>query len=220
MKQHSGALNTSYYDQKVQKDRAAKVEWPHSSFETGIPSIFSQYLFNRGYQTSQIEQLYGVKACYITGDFKYRLVIPVIENGKIITYVGRDVTGKSALKYKNLKEELSVRPAKETIYNIDAVGDTAIIVEGIFDVWRLKYNAVATLGLVFTRIQVRILSRRLKKAFICFDNEPIAAEAARALGEELSMAGVEVYIILIDKKDPDLLSEQEAEEIRKIVLTL
>ena len=176
-------------------------------------------MHKRGYITSQIEQLYGVKACYITGDFKYRLVIPVVEKGRIVTYVGRDITEKSKLKYKNLKEELSVKPAKECVYNIDAVCDTAIIAEGIFDVWRLKYNAVAMLGLVFTRKQVRMLAEKLKKAFICFDNEPVAKESAMALGEELSMAGVDVYVVLIDKKDPDCLSESEAEEIRKIIST-
>jgi DNA primase len=219
LKQHSNALNTDHYNYNVTKERSAQVTWPHVTFEKDIPSVFSQYLHKRGYITSQIEQLYGVKACYITGDFKYRLVIPVVEKGRIVTYVGRDITEKSKLKYKNLKEELSVKPAKECVYNIDAVGDTAIVAEGIFDVWRLKYNAVAMLGLVFTRKQVRMLAEKLKKAFICFDNEPVAKESAMALGEELSMAGVDVYVVLIDKKDPDCLSESEAEELRKIIST-
>lgn len=216
--QYSNALDISHYQSA--KDRAASVTWPIPEFEKEIPSIFSQYLHSRGYKTSQIEELYQIKTCYLTGNFKYRIVVPIIENGRILTYIGRDVTGKSSLKYKNLKEELSIRPAKECIYNIDAVQDTAIIVEGIFDVWRLKYNAVATLGLVFTRKQVRILSERLKKAFICFDREPVAQEMALALGEELSMAGVETYIVTIDKKDPDCLSEEEAEEIRKVISTM
>lgn len=214
---YASALDIGYYTEE--RTRASAVTWPRPEFEVGIPSIFSRYLYTRGYQPSQIENLYGIKACYITGDFKYRLVIPVVENNRIVTYVGRDVTGKSQLKYKNLKEELSIKPAKDCIYNIDSVGDTAIIVEGIFDVWRLKYNAVATLGLIYTRAQVRMLSKRLKKAFICFDAEPDAQEMANGLGEELAMTGVDVYIVVIDKKDPDCLSEEEAENIRKIVAT-
>jgi len=38
-----------------------------------------------------------------------------------------------------------------------------------------------------------------------------------ALGEELSMAGVDTYIVSIPKGDPDDLSEEEAEYIRQIV---
>jgi DNA primase len=215
---YSNVLDTSYYDTS-KREGVASVEWPPKDAEKEMPSIFAQYVHKRGYIPSQIEQLYDVQTCYITGDFKYRLIIPVIENGKVLTYIGRDITGKSKLKYKNLKTELSIRPAKECIYNIDSIDDTAIIVEGVMDVWRLKYNAVAMLGLVFTRKQVRMLAEKLKKAFICFDNEPVAKESAMALGEELSMAGVDVYVVLIDKKDPDCLSESEAEEIRKIIST-
>lgn len=216
LSRYSNALDISHYDSSV-KDRVHVVEWPPPDAEAELPSVFGRYLYKRNYVPSQIEQLYGVKACYLTGSFKYRLVVPIIENGRVVTYVGRDITGQSGLKYKNLKEELSVKPVKECIYNIDAVKDTAIIVEGITDVWRLRYNAVATLGLVFTRKQVRLLTERLKTAFICFDAEPQAQEMALALGEELSMAGVDTSIVAIDKDDPGCLSEKEADAIRKII---
>jgi len=216
---YSSALDTGYYDREV-KNRANSVIWDRPEFEKEMPSIFAQYLHKRQFNPSQIEELYGVKCCYLTGDFKYRLVIPVVQGDRIVTYVGRDVTDKSTLRYKNLKEELSVLPAKECVYNIDNVSDTAIIVEGITDVWRLRYNAVATLGLVHTKRQVRLLSKRLKKAFICFDSEDQAQEMAKVLGEELAMSGVDTYIVAIDKADPGMLSEKEAEHIRKVISKL
>jgi len=212
LKEHSSVL---FFEQTAQKNRASKVQWPPIDAEETLPSPFAQYLFNRNYVPSQIEKLYGIKAVHMTGDFKYRIIVPIIQERRVVTYVGRDITGVSNLRYRNLKEELSILPAKECVYNIDAVGDTAIIVEGITDVWRLRYNTVAMLGLMFTKTQVRKLSKKLKRAVLCYDSEPQAQEMAMALAEELSFAGVSTEILLIDKKDPGELAEEEAEEIRK-----
>lgn len=209
--------NSLYCPIQNERTRANSVVWPPVGAEQKLPSIFAQYLYKRDFIPSQIEALYGVKAVYLTGDFKYRLVVPIYQNGQLVTYVGRDVTGKSDLRYKNLKEELSVLPAKACVYNLDAVNDTAIIVEGITDVWRLRYNTVAMLGLVFTKEQVSLLSKKLKRAILCYDSEPEAQEMAKALAEELSFAGVNTELLTIDAKDPGELSEAEADEIRKLV---
>lgn len=197
------------------KNRSTKVEWPPEYVEDILPSIHSEYLAGRGYDPKHLQELYKIRAVYQMGFFKYRLVIPVYFNGRVVTCVGRDVTGKSVLPYKNLPETQSIYPAKECVYNIDNVHKTAIITEGIFDAWRFRHNAVCLFGLVYTQKQVALLGSKLDKAFVCFDNEPDATEKAYQLAEALSYQGVDTEVLLIDKADPGELSPKEAEEIKK-----
>jgi len=96
-------------------NRAMSVKWPPKYTEAELPSLHAQYLAKRGFDVRRIRELFGVVAMYQTGDFKYRLLIPVIMDGRVVTYIGRDVTDKQSLRYKNLKEELSIFPAKECI---------------------------------------------------------------------------------------------------------
>ena len=105
---YSNVLSVDYYN-VTNRERASVVQWDNPNFEKEMPSVFAQYLYDRRYVPSQIEELYGVKCCYLTGDFKYRLVIPIFQNGIIVTYIGRDITGKSNIKYKNLKDALKNR---------------------------------------------------------------------------------------------------------------
>ncbi len=182
-----------------------------------MASIHYEYLHKRGYNPKQLRELYGVDGCYLTGDFKYRLVIPVYQKGRVVTYVGRDVTGKSQLPYKNLAERKSILPAKECVYNIDSIHETAIIVEGIFDAWRFGVHGIATLGIQFTATQTRTIASRVRKAFICYDPEPIAQQKAYEMAETLSFQGVDVEILLIDAADPGEMTQKEADKIKRIL---
>jgi len=199
---------------RSERERAAQVEWPPRWAQKHPEKCHTNYLKSRGYEVDQLIEKYGIMFGGVSGPFKYRILIPVYLRGRVVTYIGRDVTGESNLKYKNLKEELSVLPAKETVYNIDNIHEDAIICEGIFDAWRFGYNAVAIFGLVYTQLQVRILGDRLKRAKICLDSETQAARIANELAEVLSWQGVDVEIILIDAKDPGELTKEEADEIK------
>ena len=179
-----------------------------------LPELHTNYLVDRNFDPEYIKRMFNVQSVYHTGEWKYRLIIPVYMHGKLVTYVGRDVSGQSETKYKNLRSDLSILTTKEAVYNIDNIHEEAIICEGPTDVWRFGYNAVAMFGLIYTQDQVRILGNKLKKATICFDNEPHAQEVASNLAEELSWQGVEVEIILIDAADPGELSKAEADEIK------
>lgn len=143
---------------------------------------------------------------------------PVYLDRKVVTYVGRDVTDKAYLKYKNLPERLSVVPAKECVYNIDAIHETAIICEGIFDAWRFGNHGVALFGIIFTDHQTNLLARRLKRAFIVFDAEYTAQQQAGKLAETLAMQGVDVEILVLDRGDPGDMTQQEADEVKRELL--
>ncbi len=214
VKEYSDTL--SFYE-GTHIERASAVKWPPDN-SVEMPSLHAQYLHKRGYDPKQLRDLYGVQCVYQTGAFKYRVVIPVYVGGKIVTYVGRDVTDKASLKYKNLSERNSILPVKETVYNLDSIHKTAIICEGIFDAWRFGAHGVCVFGLQFTASQTKALATRIERAFIVFDAEPTAYEKALELGEILSFQGVDVEVIGIDMKDPGEMSQAEADEIKHELL--
>jgi len=203
-----------YLPNYIEVQRAAKVEWPPPSVSQVPLETHVEYIEDRNYDIQHLVKNYNIHFGGYTGKFKYRIIIPVYLQGKLVSYIGRDISDQSYLKYMNLREEDSVLPVKETVYNIDNVTDEAIICEGVFDAWRFGFNAVALFGLVYTQKQVRMLGK-LKKAYICFDNEPQAQHAANILAEELSWQGVSVEVLLIGTKDPGEMSSIEADSIKQ-----
>ncbi len=200
------------------RERAASVIWPPEN-EVPMPSLHAEYLHSRGYDPKQLRELYDLRCVYQTGAFKYRIIIPVFVNGRIVTYIGRDVTDKSPLPYKNLAEVKSVLPAKEVVYNLDSVHETAIICEGVFDSWRFGIHGVAMFGLQYTSAQTRALAKHIKRGFIVFDEEEQAQAKAKELGAELAFQGVEVEIITnIGYNDPGEMPESAANLIKNELL--
>lgn len=206
--------NDLFVAKKLNRERAAKVIWPPEN-AVKMPSIHAEYLHKRGFNPKQIRELFDIKFCYQIGKFKYRIIIPIYQNRRLVTYVGRDVTGLSKLPYMNLAERLSVLPAKECIYNLDNVSKVAIITEGIFDSWRFGVHGVSPLGIQFTTMQTGLLASRLDKAFVFFDNEPQAQQKALELGEILAFQGVSVEnIVHTDFNDPGEMTQEIADEIK------
>lgn len=209
----SDSLFVPDYDTK--REYASKVEYPPIGVKAHLPKLHTEYLVSRGYNPEQLEQLFNIKGVYQVGDFKYRIIIPVYYRGKLVSYLGRDVTGEAKLKYKNLAMTKSVLSIKDCVYNIDNIHNKAIICEGVMDCWRFGHSAVALFGLLYTQRQVQVLSRKLKEAIVCFDSEKVAQEQAEKLAEELSWAGVRVSILSIDTKDPGEMNQKEANKIRQ-----
>lgn len=209
---HNSALFVKEHIQ--QYDTVSKVEWPEHCTKK-LPTLHRNYLKNRGYDPDHIQELYDVRAVHQLGDWKYRLIIPMYMQGTLVSFVGRDVSGESDLRYKNLQKEKSIIPVKNTVFNIDAIHETAIICEGVTDAWRFGSHAVATLGLQLTAMQMRVLSERLKRAIICFDNESIANQKAMMLGESLAFQGIDVDIVQIDESDPGSMSQRKANKLIK-----
>jgi DNA primase len=118
-------------------------------------------------------------------------------DGNLISFLGRDITGKQELRYKNCPVELSAKPVKETLYNIEiAKGfDTVIVCEGVFDLWRIdKLQSVATFGIELSQTQINLLSMFRKIIFI-FDPEEKAQQNAKIYAKRLSGAGCEIYVL-------------------------
>jgi DNA primase len=174
------------------------------------------YLSKRNFDADYLVNKYGITGTGITGDWKFRIMIPVIYNRKMVAFQGRDITGKAKYRYKSLSIENSIMPVKEVIYNIDNCNsDSVIVLEGITDVWRMGDNTCATFGTSVTSKQIKLLSR-YKKIFFLFDPEIEAQERARFAASKLSSLGCNVEIVDLGiDGDPATLNAEEVDNIKK-----
>jgi hypothetical protein len=104
---------------------------------------------------------------------------------------------------------------KDLLYGSDYATDVAIVVEGPSDVWAIGPGAVGTFGTQVTPAQLYKISLYPVRA-LCFDNEPLAQQRARKLGQALSLLPGETHIIRLETgKDPSCANKQEIAELRE-----
>ena len=197
-----------------------KYSYPPGALDN-LPTIHRNYLIDRGFNPDEIQEQYKVKACWESGKYKFRLIIPVIMNHKIAGFTARDVTNLSYLRYKQQpKEEAPVWPS-HWVYNIDTVTDVAVVVEGPFDVWRMGPQFVSFMGVEATMAQAQaILKKGVKRAIIVYDPEEEAQEIAHQFAYMLGMfiETERVELDLPEGKDPADLTPQEAAYLRNQIL--
>jgi len=173
--------------------------------------IQREYLECRGFDPSLLQRKYGIKGTGIAGRYRYRIIIPVIMQGRIKGFVALSPLPSLQPKY------LSSRNIKRLVYNLDSVrGDTAVIVEGVTDAWRIGDGAIAIFGKNITSEQLRlILARKLKRVIVMLDGD--ATREAYKLASKLSpFLQTEVWE-LPEHLDPDTLPPDALEEVRREV---
>ena len=178
----------------------------------------STYLRKRKFKVKELVSEWYLKATGPIGSFKHRIIIPIYFKNQLVSFQGRDLTGKSGMKYKACPQEREVLDHKCCLYGYDKVrGSKIVVVEGVADVWRLGPGSVATFGIKYTMEQVRLLSK-FKEAFIIFDDDPKAIEQAESLANDLSAVGVSVEIVVLSEGDPGDLTDLEAKELMDDIL--
>lgn len=167
--------------------------------------IHTRYLSGRGFDVDELIFYYGLK---FTGmlekwdgtDWGYRAIIPISDiDGNLVSFQGRDCTGKSAYRYLFPRKEKQIRDSKTLLYgsNLCKSKDSVIVVEGVADAWKLGPGSVCTFGSSVTREQILEMSR-WRNVYLAFDNEPTALSHAREVAEELSLLGVKAYMVNTD----------------------
>lgn len=205
------------------------LKWPSNVKDSPLP-IHAKYLKKRGFNPQELTPYYNLKftghnAQYVKDDqtridFRYRVLAPVMMHGKIVNFIGRDVTEtESAIRYKNCPNEEAIITTKDCLYNSDGIKDIAIIVEGPTDVWNIGFGAVGVIGIKVTKRQIAYLQElHLKKVVLLFDEG--AKEEEDKLHDILSIFVPEVFSldeIWDDYDDPGNLTKAQVKEIRNLV---
>ena len=133
----------------------------------------------------------------------------------MVSYQGKDWTGKQELPYKACATENEIIHHKHLLYNADnCPGPVVVVVEGLFDCWRLGDHCGCTFGIGFTMAQVMFLAERFSRVFVLYDPEPKAQRKARQLVRALGGLGVDAKRISLEGYgDPGEMSNQDAERL-------
>lgn len=183
-----------------------------------------RYLTKRKFDPEVIEKVWDVQG---TGpislmdgiSFSHRLVIPIYWENRIVSFQTRDITAKHSLRYITCPEQREIIKHKHIFYQAIPTkdSDACICVEGVTDAWRFGYGAIATFGIKYTKYQVREISKRFKKVFVVFDDDPQAIKQSEKLTAELILRGVDAYSIKI-QGDPGDMAQADADALKKELL--
>lgn len=226
IRKYSNGVNTYTPTQRKSASGVTSITLPGSP----IGEPHRKYLRGRGFDPEELEFYHGILGTDMVGDwqgidFRYRIIIPVYDCFRnLCTFQGRDYTGKQELRYKCCPVEKAVVHHKHLLYGAELAQnrDRIVVVEGVFDQWRMGPGAVATFGTSLTREQVSLLTQWPEVIFL-FDPEPEAQQHARDYARDIAACGCSVEVCaaefgLDDKgnpRDPGDLTPDEAKDIMK-----
>ncbi|NOR27514.1 MAG: hypothetical protein GQ540_03180 [Lutibacter sp.] len=189
-------------------------------FSQHFPQGYKEYIEDRGFDFLELRKKYNILASGSHGKYKFRIIIPIFMNGRMVSYVGRDVTDKQNEKYKYCEEKNVVVPRKDLLFGLDSVKSrTAILTEGVFDAINVGDGAVAMLSINFTRSQVLQLKEKgIENFYLGFDKGELAQNKAKELEGMLTFAKNINYIELPEGVD-DLgeLNKEDVKSLRRII---
>lgn len=223
-----GTKARAYYLEKYRTGKKTKARYPGTkavaaackmpSTEPELNPRAYQYLESRGFDPVELQVCYDIRSTGPIGTHKFRIIIPVYYRGQVVSFVGRDYTGRQQLRYKTASRDEEAVHHKSILYGLDACEDleTVVVVEGIMDAWRLGPGAVATFGTTVTAAQINVLAGLRKSIVVLFDNEPEAQQKATELIAALELLGCYAVRMELNDgvKDPGELSPEAVKTAR------
>lgn len=182
-----------------------------------LTSTHREYLEDvRGFDADRLVRDWGLCSGPVVGAWKHRIIIPVVVEGRTMTFVGMDHTGKRDAKYLAAPVEESFIPTSELVYGADYAGRNAVVVEGTTDAWRIGRGALATFGMTpGNRRIVHLLSLRVEHFYVLYDGEMEADKHARNLVAVLRKGNKKADALELSRgDDPDMFTAQEVADLR------
>jgi hypothetical protein len=173
-----------------------------------------RYIAARGLNYKRIERLWEVGAIGIAKELSWRLYIPIVYRGEVVSWTTRSLAPDARVRYVSASPNQEALNHKDLLYGEDYARHAVIVHEGPIDVWTTGPGAVATLGTSYSRAQVERLSR-FRKRIVCFDNSPDAQARARQLCCDLRAFNGETYNIVLSGKDANETPKEEIKELRR-----
>jgi len=183
---------------------------------SGLSDRHKAYLKEvRGFNPDILIEKYNLFHTGPVGPLANRIIVPVVDRGRLITYTSISIAENVDNRYKHLSNEESIVYIKDYLYNLNTVRGIAYVVEGLFDCWRIGDGAVATLGTKVKDEQIKLLAK-VPNVVILFDGDIPGERAGNELGEKLAPFTNVLRIPLPEGEDPDTLSEEFIQKIRRL----
>ena len=191
--------------------------------ETGdLKPIHKRYLEGRGFDWKRLVRFWGVRAVVPHQADRHRhyawnLFVPVTHRFEAVSFTTRSVNPDAKLRYVSASKDMEKVDHKSLLYGQDLVpGNTVVVHEGPFDVWRTGPGAVCTFGTAFSPAQVEKIARYPVRV-VCYDFTPEGQDAARKLCDRLDVFPGETHHVqsLGGAKDAAEASEADVRRLRE-----
>lgn len=174
-----------------------------------------RYLRRRGFNVTELQQLWKISGIGIASKLGWRIFIPIIYRGRVVSWTTRSISkDKNILRYVSASPTEESIPHKDLLYGQDYARDTILINEGPTDVWKIGPGAVATLGVNYSKEQLQKMIL-FKKRIVCFDSDKLAQIRANKLCDDLSAFPGETINLQLDAADAASAGNKEIRLIRK-----
>jgi len=179
-----------------------------------LQGVHRVFLTQRGFLPNHIIKKYKIKASTGIGKYRYRIIIPIFFNGKMVSFTARAIFDHQTPKYLNCPNNLSLVDVHDIFYNVDSLKNKrkCVIVEGVTDVWRIGEGAIAMLGKNISEKQIFLLKeKKIEEILLLFDKD--AEEKAESYAKQLASLFL-VNIGILDKGDPGELDDESVSKIK------
>jgi 5S rRNA maturation endonuclease (ribonuclease M5) len=208
-------FSNSFFADDIKKE---KVEEPKEklAFSEDYKKIniddnsYYNYLIGRNFTDEIIK-----KSNIFYSPLEKRVVFPVYENGELIFFAKRAID-KHPLRWIN-----SISHGVDPIWNLENVGETVYLFEGIFDAVRMWPNGVSIFGKNLSDGQLnKIIKKKFHKIVVVLDNDSYGRESQEKIAERLAERHKNVWINLWREDDKKDLSDMKNIELNLIKFDL
>lgn len=190
----------------------------------GLLHAHQRYLTLRNFTVNSLIEDWGIVG---TGpisklgeiDYKWRILAPIIWEGKVVSFQARAISDKVEPKYKACPIERELVHHQHILYCHQECdwSKPVVIVEGITDVWRLGKQAAAVFGIEYLAQQVRAICKMKRNAgnrklIVLFDDDPQAIIKGKKLVADLNFRGMDARQEIIEG-DPGAMDQEEANQM-------
>ena len=209
-----GGIGTSARQKRVLNRRVRGTEIP-GSVEPTLAHI--EYLEGRRFDVEHLIREYHIRFTTHHPVYPWSIIVPVFYQGLAVTFTSRAVGEVEGRWRHQQQEHLPIR-INDVLYNAHTVKQSAVIVEGVTDAWRIGAGAIALFSKNFTQKQiVRIRKLRLARAVVLFDADDSKQKRGLSLAEILSEFIKDVRHIELSEGDPAELGNTHLIEIRRYI---
>ena len=136
----------------------------------------------------------------MSGPYAHRIIVPSFDTTNTLNYFIARSFYESGLKYKNPPVSKNVIVFENQInWKLPL-----ILVEGVFDAIAVRRNAVPLLGKFVPRKLLKaMIKHQVKEVYVALDDDAITE--AREIEQMLSIYGMTVKLVNLNKKDPSEL---------------